>query len=868
MPAFIFTRPHPNSPFTRLTFQKFFPEERPQRTVTLEPIARLHRAKIPLVWFSSDIAKNVLPASHLLRLEAVNLSPEDNKSILVATIGQNQNLFALEQVQEDVFVAVKLCEWISASDVQALAAGQPARAPIHPLLPAGQEKAAYQESKFTESQKSRPKKGALVRRTLLGSKVPDIAITVASPIEHYETKNRDDTQGRTALHTSTPSSPQLAAISCDQPMPPSQEAGPTILSPTTSADMEKLRVQYFDTLYKSKASVAFFAKGPLARARTKCELLGIENWHAVNKLSGHYRSAILTTSKLDLKYRETIPSIIRTLPLVPDHEKLSAFKNGHQAKRKATKLRKDGLFPNEENFVLQWWQTLNSEAGSSSSPATADAALRASLKELQCREVQLQTLLVLETVVLEQTCQASKIKQEESEKVLDQIPIKTSMARKKQDLQGTLDLLVDKLCIWHTLGVHIDLDVPHQGDEAQTGKHDSDKLRDFCTEVVQPFYGARLPDQCKSISRKFGVTTNTTSQARPRLMKSASTIVLRPGAAIDIRRPPPRQKSLQRVLSDERGADRTPVAGHRRSPSIPLHPTLKRDISEPSSRPGSRAGAKKVTRFDHREVDLDGVAKQQHAKLKKISSLVEQKKELDAAISALRKPNRSLQAREFVDSAEKRVNVFNDLRKQLTQSETTAVSKDVQVIATPKKRKSMRPQTGQSSRLIAMTREAEEEELSRIETTIPSSTTKSNNGDNANRAPNIQPTLSRSLTAPTLLAPPYPADTPTKPSSSHSSLLGLGPSIVEATPSTSRHLPGLFQERIQSTPSLRMTKSQRVVEMTALKKTEVDLDKVFTSAPIVPPKQREEGEEGARSIYEALGWDDNDDDDNDLLRFS
>ncbi|KAL9115498.1 MAG: hypothetical protein Q9227_000819 [Pyrenula ochraceoflavens] len=814
---------------------------------------------------NSEGTKEASPqAGQLLQFDIQDSELELDEAVLIAKINARDGIYVFEKVAQEVYTTFKLCEWISVDHVQALLAGRIEELPIHPLftsIPSVEAPAPGNNARF---QRPRNKKGALARQALLGNKasVENTAPTIVQPGQKVQ--DTEESIQTTSRSNKSPLQNALANPSRGWGDPKSLVAGETesgtdLASPPLYS--EKIRVQYLEALYKSKTSVAFFAKGPLARARASCEFTDSSTENIAESLCSHYRSAILPARKLDVKYSKTIPDLIHASALAKDHEKESKEERVRKIRRTASKIGKNGLYAIERDFIVEWWSALDSEYGVNVNTDHMEFKMKRSLKELQCREVQLQILLVLETILLEQSLEKASIKEEEDEPALDQIYVKPSPNRKKADLQNTLDLLADKLCIWQALGVNIDFGARSPGPLVRDNKANSDELRDFCMEVIKPFYGAKLPEQCKSIGWKFGVSTSMTSKARPPLMKSASATLPRPGSAINPRRLPPKQKSLQRVLSDERDAHRAPSPAHRRSPSIPsLPPSLKRESVEPTSRPSSRAGIQKGIRFDHREVDLDSVAKHQQAKLKKISSLVEQKKELDAAISALRKPNRSLQAKEFAEEVEKRTAVAKDPKKRLLQGE---MGRGVQVMATPKKRKATQSQPVPTSNLAAMVEEDDEpeDELSYIETAIPSSTTKprSTVRDAISNIPFSSqppppPVLTRSFTAP-------------------------GPSLIASTPSTSRLRPDdddiSSQDTIRNMPSLCgwMTKSHRRVEMTPMKKTDVDLDKVFLSAPVlekVPERGKSRGGGGGggggggagteRSIYEALGWDDEDED--------
>ncbi|KAI1977356.1 hypothetical protein LOZ53_000843 [Ophidiomyces ophidiicola] len=441
--------------------------------------------------------------------------------------------------------------------------------------------------------------------------------------------------------------------------------------------LEGLRTQYLEALYTSKTSVAYFAKGPLSRARTAFQCPGNSSARRISDLCYFYRESIVPIKKVDVKYRDSIPEVVRTL--APDRlDCLAPCTSGeNKGKSKKRKIGKDGLYPEEKDMILKWWAR-RSVTETPLVDRSADTELKQLVAELRFRETQLQILLILETMSIETLLNADDESQNPP-------PSKCSK-KKKQDLGIILELLVDRLCIWHTVGSDepSTFDSSKRRDDGQPlNKAENDKLRDFCAEVIIPFYAPRLPEQCKAISLKLGGPISV-SPKRPTTLLQKSTVE---NSTTTVKRQDPRKsrRTLQRVLTDEK------AAAKRRIPSLVRHkstkgiPDIKRESSEPvclSLISSGRGAIQKRKRQDNREIDLDAVAKTHETKLKKVNMFLEQKKELDAAISALRKPNREQAGRDWADSAAKRSSTGSS-RKQ-KEPRRYPSGEGVQVMVTPR----------------------------------------------------------------------------------------------------------------------------------------------------------------------------------------
>ena len=423
---------------------------------------------------------------------------------------------------------------------------------------------------------------------------------------------------------------------------------------------------------KFQTSVAYFAKGPLARCRAAFQQSGEGN-DPRNPLLEFYRKTILTMKKMDMKYGESLPNAIRNVSLSVSDDEMTPKKK-KKKKRKGRKLGRNALYPEEEEeFVGKWWRD-DHDGHAAESDGEADMKRR--VGDLRLREMQLQILLILETMAIEcATGEASRRDGDAGEKT-----------RKKDDLNVLLELYLDRLCIWSAIGF--------QTSEAVAGqKARTDVIvREFCTEVVVPFYAARLPGKCKLITRRLGVsTTVSSSSSSSNKSKQPKSSDKSTGNSKDLsdrrsqqrpetqtRRPP----TLQRVLTDE-AASQQRRQSVTRSSAEPGSRYRERGQSQPVE--NVRGGIQKAKRTENREVDLNAAAREHEVKLKKVQSMADQKKELDAAITALRRPNRELVSRDIADAADQRLSrkPKNPIRNPLGHG--------VQVMATPKKGSTRNP---------------------------------------------------------------------------------------------------------------------------------------------------------------------------------
>lgn len=627
-----------------------------------------------------------------------------------------------------------------------------------------------------------------------------------------------------------------------------------------------IRTQYQEALYMSQGSLAYFAKGPLSRARALFNSSDVVSTDGLS-LPDYLRTCILSLPTMDKKYRETLPSIVNELPVgaFSEDENGAISKSFRKKKRKTKGLKpgKDGLYPEEEVSVVQWWLRRSSRMDGEDSIGNREESVRIRLLEQRARETQLQIILLLETLALE----ASKREKggEDIPAVIERkhFPSKQKTKTKKaQDLNVLLDLLVDRLCIWQSMsmeegslsmnecssGSQITWNMPNEGPKV-------DVLRNFCVDVILPFYSARLSDISTALCQKLG-GPKTPSPARPTVRKAAtsSQVISNPGAAVhrqQMRRP---RRTLERVLTEERSTSRNPPSLSRSATDSVL-PRLKREVSEASmsSMPISNVSLSKSRRYSQREVDLGSISHAKEAKLKKKAN-VEQ--ELKGAIAALKRPNPRMAVKELVEAAERRAGVSN-LRKPKNPLRNPS-AQGVQVLATPRGNKKRDVYHGLSS-----LRHSYQEALPEIEEVPPSSalreisSTPRARGNrpgacNLNVLPKIEQTPCR---GPSKLVRSYPNEsfTPNRQIESRPPPMAVlkseypvkltSTSISDAanleTPSKAGPRiqgQGSSEQGIQDTP----VKGLKAAQVTALRTSTLSLL----------------GNENDECIYESLGWDD------------
>ncbi|KAL4905894.1 hypothetical protein BDW74DRAFT_167550 [Aspergillus multicolor] len=645
----------------------------------LEPIAVIPRYQLPFNWLDAPSALSQIQSGSLFvaNIPALESELQPENVVLIVRLSSDAGLYVIERVKRGIYSLSKLARGVEEGDVRVAVKASSRRVnPLPPCTPRKQPDIVASGDWWRMAQVDDPAPDLTLELPGKRAKV-NFVFGASSELAHHDERRKG------ATHVDrTERSPSVRMLSVPPEFGDIAEAvvpgeiGEGICKTTQTPQelLDGLREQYLQALYISMASVAYFAKGPLPRCRAAFQAPEPAEGN-ISELVSFYREAILTAKKMDLKFRETLPATLHDIVLSTSDDEAAPKKR----KSKKKTLGRNGLYPEEPDFVRKWWKNRAMTEPGGSGETSRDAEIKKHVSDLRLRETQLQILLILETIALE-TVAADEAKKTSQGETADATAPK-SKTKKPQDLNVMLELHLDRLCIWHAVSFD---DAPVSESQASAGnqqssKGGSDAMRDFCTEVIVPFYASRLPDRCKSIVRKLGVSASTI----PAFSKPSKKPRKESGA---VERNPSQKsrRSLHRVLTDEQTSSQSrSQPSLNRSITAPSKIESKRETTPllPTVSASARGGIQKAKRVENREVDLFAVARQHESKLKRVQMLAEQKKELDAAILALRKPNRELVAKDIAQDAEKRTSSSrkpkNPVRNPLGQG--------VQVMATPSK---------------------------------------------------------------------------------------------------------------------------------------------------------------------------------------
>ncbi|KAJ5794112.1 DNA replication regulator Sld3 [Penicillium paradoxum] len=677
--------------------------------LNLQPITAIPRSRLPISWLDntpasrSDEQPGGLFTADIPTLE-IDLRAKAEPTVLAVRLVANGSLYIVERVKRGLYSLSKLARWVHEGNLIVAVKGWHGTDVVEADAMAVNDTCTLSNGSdwWQTAQIDEPVSDVKVAEKSAGL---DIAV-VFGPSE-TELANTDASFVGVIEHRSLSLAPSRsfdAAEAGSFSLTDSQSLGHVVepmnvdgvesnvgdVQQSPEELLDGMRDHYLQALYVSKTSVAYFAKGPLTRCRSAFQARGAEQSQGPADLIEFYREAILAAKKMDVKYRETLPSTVRDAALAISDDGTKPQKR----KSKKKKMGKNGLYPEEEGFIHRWWKDriLNESLAQEMSRETES---KKQISELRLRETQLQILLILEVMVLEMIIAAAGKNSADKEKDLNgevDAP-KKSKTKKPTDLNVVLDLHLDRMCIWHAVSMEETSAATTAKASSFSSSHlsgkkvESDAVRDFCTEVIIPFYAARLPDKCKLITRKFGVSSGISPAAKKTQPLRSHRV--EPGAEIKRQQPAPKpRRTLQRVLTDDKAAmSQARHPGLSRSNTAPTQHNGKRSLDPllPTVLSGSvRGGIQKAKRTENREVDLNAIARQHEAKLRKVQMLADQKKELDAAIQALRKPNRELVSKDLADDASKRVTNGGGSSRKSRNPVRNPFGEGVQVMATPR----------------------------------------------------------------------------------------------------------------------------------------------------------------------------------------
>ena len=633
------------------------------RTTHFTPVCVLRRAHLPLAFLDVKGSGSRLFAAHVQVLESLHENGVEG-NILVAEQKEEARLYVVERAAKRVYVLCRLGEWITRDTLSRLAhipkdsVRQVKRKLSDSTSPSPWWARAAVDMPEGLPQGNRPT-SAMLR----------LAVQASIPIPKL-LPDGAGLQGEKHI--------QHTALESQGPDTQAADAGP-------QDPVEDLAKQYLDALYLSRTSLAYFAKGPLSRARSTLNDASPQSGDLVEFL----RNSILPVNVMDKKYKESLAALIKDLSLASPSKDDKPAKSRRKKKFKP-KRDKSGLFTYEQDYLERWWRG-EEITGSMTAPENIDTALRRRMPTLRMRETYLQIIIILETLYLEMqpavgsSTLASESQGAETQNAESQAAPETTKRKGKKalDLHSLLETLLDRLCIWQDL----EADTPAKSLTERDAKNSepSNELHDFCIEIIVPFFMSRLPKEAALVNKKLGGP----SPPSPEKRKSTSSRS-RPGEPAMRSRPDKQpRKPLARVATETLNHAARPVPSlHRSATDSAL---IKREDYQPalSSIPParqpvrSRESALSSYLSGHRQVDLA-------AKSAAASERLRKKKETEAqvqeAINNARKPNRPMATKEVAARADEKFAQTLNKTSRSSRSQRPAPP-SVYVAATPKRAK-------------------------------------------------------------------------------------------------------------------------------------------------------------------------------------
>ncbi|CAO2650574.1 Nn.00g018660.m01.CDS01 [Neocucurbitaria sp. VM-36] len=848
-----------NRPFTI----KPYPGSPYDKPATFKPLRVIGRSQLPLTFLDTspdeNFAANSLFTAHIDILEHNGDVREKDSGIpkvLIARYDSKRMLYAIERVQAGTYSICKLANWLKEKDVADL--WDPSNLVVLTAPPKLEADAAttgeWWHHATVETLPERPARRA--KMVMMRSKQSPEATTTSS-------QELGQNRGPRA--------------SIDEHVAPDIPLEPSMDLPSPQEQLALLLQQYLDAVYMSKTSLAYFAKGPITRIRNTFNSPE-EGAPPTHELVTFLRSMLLSPKASEKKYYEKLPAVIKAIPpgSFSDEEPVVGVSKTMKSKKKV-KLNREGVYPMEEVVIKKWWLS-ELPNGDSMGAETIDQRIKRRIGDLRVRETLAQLILMLEIVALEALSSHKPPPEEQSAADETQIQDESQTKPKKRkrkldDIVLQLDLLLDKLCIWHAteeVGI-LDFDTkPSRQNDPSDGfgkAGANDRLISFCVEVIIPFYVNRLPEQALMVNKKLGGPSHTSPPKR-KAMKPPTTS--RKSGEPKEPEAKKSRRSLARVATDTTGkvVERVTPSLSRSATDSALLNGIKREGSEvplsviPFQRSPSKGARQSMSQMRHlqgRQIDLTRPSAAAAAKLKQKQRVEE---DLQEAISALKKPNRDLAAGGYIADIERRgLGMTSKSRKPANP--VRKIIKDVQVSATPRvgrRTKDMIEQTPSHDRHHnSFVRPPTTEAPSSSNFCVPSSA--------ARPQSSVVPATVRRSSTVRNVAHSNIAETPSKAPSTKSFAPGAVRRMIFATPSKAvvaspdRQPPApshVFEtpaKPIGSSPPTNNDFTLHAVVVTPTKNVPVS---AIAPEPVVPSNTAKDA--GETSIYDALGWNDDDDD--------
>lgn len=460
------------------------------RPRVLHPLMLLPREHLPLSCLDLAQPQGDFSVSRFYesRIKILDLEGRLGSNLLIARSETNRVAYAIERQSDGLYTVCKLGAWVDPGKLaiqatticrrrleSSISVSRSSSGPMALITPQihkenKKKRLAIEEIQSMVSKRARAQSVVPVGTSESNHNVsPQFDGFVAASPGAEETSKSDLADTQTQPETAP------ATAICD-----------TTLTQSTAADIfQNIRNQYVEALYHSMGSLAYFAKGPLSRARAAFHLDCDSNLEMMD-LVDFLKSLVMTTVVIDKKFRETLPALVskfKTFVEDSDHGEAKTKKR----KPKKMKLGKDGLYPAEEEHIRFWWNSHKS-ADPEEKSATGEE-MKYHISCLRRRETQLQMIIIMEILALEPLAKPrdnagdSQLPGQESQGTTE-APAKK---RSRHNYPVLLDVHADRLCIWQSTTLDEVKALAESQDQAtKAEKTNSDPLKDFCVDIILP----------------------------------------------------------------------------------------------------------------------------------------------------------------------------------------------------------------------------------------------------------------------------------------------------------------------------------------------------------------------------------------------
>ncbi|KAI1308067.1 DNA replication regulator SLD3-domain-containing protein [Xylaria venustula] len=835
--------------------------------------------------------------------------------VLIARLESNKSVYAVERQANALYSLCHLGSWVDLEQLLNLATvSRPALLREQPILSA--EPTAHAPLTTPQLSHTNKKRRLAIEaiQSLVKKPARSRSISTLSqagegsrPPTPVQVANVHDVISVPVLPDVPPngdSTPKPGVISQDDVAKDRDEA---VLIPNADDIFENIRNQYLETLYHSMGSLAYFAKGPLSRARAAFHL-DCDSTLEMCDLVEFLKSLVMATVQIDKKYREAIPKIqLEMKATIEDSDAEQGQVKIKPRKRKPRKMKvgKDGLCPDEVDHIRKWWAIhrplpQDEETSTTKSAEAQDIKLQTSL--LRSRETQLQMIIILEILALEPMVARETINESQlpgllpDEESLNSLKETALKKRNKHNFPMLLDVHADRLCIWQSTALDElninESQIGSRSESQKSSKATSDPLKEFCVDIIVPFFSSRLPEHCDSINRKLGGPVLIPPKSARKKTETTPKTKPKPGAVTKRPVPPKVNRNLESFLSKEternrRSMSRGPsgVIALMRSASTPTLPLIKREASEPLSLTNIPTAEASISLG--KQISSSGPMSVKRRAENKEQRDAFVKAELRDAISTLRRPNRESIGKAMAEANERRVvTSLSQLRKSRKPTQHNRFQNVVKATPVGSRFHDVLAKERDYQSSFAQRFEAITEKQIPSSSMVPSSAPRKRNREAAFGS---EPATHSTLHA---LVPEEIISTPAKPSTQYHDFSAPQPDegvvlasspvmsrkfsqpsfVAKIRPTTLDHrdsgieiLPSSGEFSVLAETPVKphnnlVTSMDQYITVTPLKKRILDKGAAGIAEPHTPSENIENRPGGKMTIFERLGWDDDYDD--------